>query len=251
MGFINVSKIDWTDYGVNTYLGCEHKCIYCYSRRFLKRFGRQVSDDPRPRDFDPYAVKMEALKIPRYRKIMVNTLSDPYPRVEMHYRHTRKFLESVLPTGRMILILTKSPLVVNDLDLLRRFENGKVGFSITGLNDSEVRKWEPYAPPVSERIEALKKVKAEGVSTFVSIEPWLPCTRPAEIIRELRRYVDWWIIGRLNHQVRFPELGLYGLSDDEYRAMWPDVKRELLNTGKPFVIKRELRKTLETAMSEP
>jgi len=131
-------------------------------------------------------------------RIMFCSMTDPYQPIEAETRLARRVLEVLLDSPFHVLILTKSPLVTRDYDLIRGHDNVEVGFTITSLND--ISFWEPYAPGNTRRVEALKKAHSLGIKTFVSIEPWIPeITRPQSIIENLREHVDRVIIGSMQY----------------------------------------------------
>jgi len=131
-------------------------------------------------------------------RIMFCSMTDPYQPIEAETGLARKVLEVLLDSPFHILILTKSPLVIRDYDLIRSHRNVEVGFTVTSLDD--IPFWEPYAPGNTKRIEALKKAHSMRMKTFVSIEPWTPdVTYPQPIIEKLRDFVDRFIIGSMQY----------------------------------------------------
>ena len=104
-------------------------------------------------------------------QVFLSSASDPYQPVEAKYRITRRCLESLLRNGFPVSILTRSPLVLRDLDLLKKFDWVKVGMSITTV---PVRQYEPGVPPLERRIATLKKLAEAGITTRVSLAPVIP-----------------------------------------------------------------------------
>jgi len=175
---IRRSGVEWTDYNANIYNGCAHNCKYCYARLMTKRF------EPDPLDWRDVKMVENAVELARRdirtlrpARIMFCSITDPYQPIEAVTGLARKVLEILLGSPFHVLILTKSPLVTRDYDLIRGHRNVEVGFTITSLED--IPFWELYAPGNTRRIEALKKVHEIGVKTFVSVEPWIPeITKP-------------------------------------------------------------------------
>jgi DNA repair photolyase len=99
---------------------------------------------------------------------------DAYQPLEERYRLTRRCLEILVDHGWPVRVQTKSPLVLRDLDILRRAADAEVGFTITTADERMRRIFEPGAPPVAARIEALRALHAAGVATFVMVAPLLP-----------------------------------------------------------------------------
>jgi len=101
---------------------------------------------------------------------------DPYQPIEEEYQITRRCLEVLQRNGWPLTIQTKSPLALRDLDLLKDFGEIEVGFSI-GTGDEELRStFEPKAPRIEERINALEVLHREDIRTYVMIVPMLPKT---------------------------------------------------------------------------
>lgn len=183
------SKLPGSDYVINPYVGCAFGCSYCYAD-FMGRFSGH-SDDRWGEFVDvkinaPELLKRELeLLNKRIKKvsgksklplIILSSVTDPYQGVEAKYRITRKCLEVIAKSDckARFSILTKSPLVTRDIDVIKRIENISVGFTITTTDDKVSRLLEGCSPPASQRIKALKKLNNEGVQTYVCINPLLP-----------------------------------------------------------------------------
>ena len=104
-------------------------------------------------------------------EVFLSSASDPYQPVEAKYRLTRRCLEVLLRHDFPVSILTRSPLVLRDLDILKRFGWIRVGMSITTV---PVRRFEPGVPPLERRINTLKKLNEAGIQTYVSLAPVIP-----------------------------------------------------------------------------
>lgn len=159
------------DYALNPYRGCEHACIYCYSPAVLgenRKWGEFVD----VRINMPFILSKELKKLEKG-VVGISTVTDPYQPVEKRYELTRKCLELLLKHDFPISIQTKSPLVLRDLDLFKRFSNAEVGLTITTLND-EVRKlYEPNSSRIEERLAVLEEI-GKFVPTFVFLGPIMP-----------------------------------------------------------------------------
>jgi len=138
------------------------------------------------------------IRVLRPGRIMFCSMTDPYQPIEAETGLARKVLKVLLDSPFHVLILTKSPLVTRDYDLIRGHRNVEVGFTITSLED--ISFWEPYAPGNTKRIEALKKAHGTDIRTFVSVEPWIPeITHPQAIIEKLKDSVDRFILGSMQY----------------------------------------------------
>jgi len=170
---LNKSKLS-TDYCINPYTGCQHKCFYCYAR-FMKKYTNHKENwgdfvDVKINAVD--ALKND-LKKAKPGSVFIGSVTDAYQPIEKKYEITRKILEA-LPNNFSPYILTKSALVLRDLDLIKRFRNPEVGLTITFSDDSDRKNFEPFASPINDRIEALKKIKETGIKTSVFFGPVIP-----------------------------------------------------------------------------
>jgi len=232
---IRRSGVEWTDYNCNIYRGCAHSCRYCYARLMTKRF------EPNPFDWRDVKIVENAVELARRDvralrpgRIMFCSMTDPYQPIEAETELARRVLEVLLDSPFHILILTKSPLVSRDYDLIRGYGNVEVGFTITSLED--IPFWEPYAPGNTKRIEALKKAHEMGIKTFVSIEPWIPdVTHPQAIIEKLRDSVDRFIIGSMQY---------CDVPRSFYAKSLPDLISWLKENKIDYHLKKELRSCL-------
>ena len=161
---------------MNLYRGCRHGCIYCDSRSACYRM-----EHP----FEDIEVKQNALTLledalrRKRRPCMIATgsMSDPYTPPEEELRYTRRALELILQYGFGITLLTKSSLVLRDLDLLQRINSQTkcvVQMTLTTWEESLCRILEPNVSTTTERFAALMKLKEAGIPTVVWLCPILP-----------------------------------------------------------------------------
>jgi DNA repair photolyase len=156
-------------YTANLYKGCTHGCVYCYAPSLThdeRGWGSYVDVKVNA----PEVLDRE-LRESRVDQVFLSSASDPYQPVEAKYRVTRRCLEVLLKRRFPVSILTRSPLVLRDLDLLTNFDWVQVGMSITTV---PVRRFEPGVPPLRRRIETLRKLHDEGIWTRVSLAPVIP-----------------------------------------------------------------------------
>jgi DNA repair photolyase len=193
-----LSKSAIQDYALNAYVGCAHDCSYCYAR-FMKRFtghGEPWGSFVDVKVNAPELLGREILRKKRGR-VWVSGVCDAYQPLERTHRVTRRCLEILVAHGWPVTVQTKSPLVLRDLDLLRRAAGAEVGFTITTAHERIRRIFEPGAPPVPRRIEALATLHAAGVTTFVMVAPLLPGA--AGLADLLKGKVDRALIDRYNY----------------------------------------------------
>ena len=186
------------DYTVNPYIGCSHSCRYCYAA-FMKRFTghREKWGDFVDAKINAPEVLARQIRKKSPGRVWVSGVCDPYQAAEAQYRLTRKCLEVLLEHRWPVTIQTKSPLVLRDMDVLRELPDVEVGFSIATADDTIRGLFEPGAPPVSERIDALERLHAEGIRTFAMIAPILPGVEG--LIDRLPGKVDTVLVDRLNY----------------------------------------------------
>ncbi len=193
-----MTKSKLTDYVINPYTGCQHGCKYCYAV-FIKRF-QNIKEDWG--DFIHVKINCpellkEELKKNKAGHIWLSSVTDPYCPIEGKYKLTRKILETIANSPYKnkftIEILTKSALVKRDFDILKNLKV-ELGCSINTLDNATSRIIEPFAPPPSERIKALKEAKKQGIEVFGFISPVLPgITNLEELFRELSFCEYVWV----------------------------------------------------------
>ena len=161
--------------GMNLYRGCTHGCIYCDSRSDVYSMNHKF-EDIEVKENSIELLKKELLKRP---KAMIGTgaMTDPYVSLEKHLKYLRKSLELIYRYGFGFTCITKSDLVLRDLDLIKKInEKSKavVQMTLTTADDDLCRILEPNVCPTSRRFEVLKILKHEKIPTVVWLSPILP-----------------------------------------------------------------------------
>jgi len=170
---------------INPYTGCNHRCRYCYITSYIK-------DGFKLRLKNNYiqTIKREIEKIKENYPVNLSSSSDPYPEIEKKLLLTRKTLLMLKEKNLRVSIITKSPLVMRDIDILKETESC-VSFTITHYEDKLLKKIEPHAPPVSERIKAAGKLIKEGIKVCIRIDPIIPGFNDSkEIIKNILKSLD-------------------------------------------------------------
>lgn len=185
-------------YVVNPYTGCQHNCSYCYAM-FMKRFTGHT--EPWGQFVDVKVTAPDLLRREILRKkpdrVWVSGVCDPYQPLEAKYRLTRQCLQILAENHWPVTVQTRSPLVVRDLDILQKGTGFEVGMSITTADDRIRRLFEPAAPPIEARIQALEALHQAGIQTFVMIAPMLPGSE--DLAELLAGKVDSVILDRMNY----------------------------------------------------
>src|SRR4051812_26766063 len=181
------------DRSINPYRGCEHGCIYCFARPTHAYLGLSPGLDFESKLFvkpDAHKLLERELAAPNYapRTIAIGTNTDPYQPIEKQHQVMRRILEVLDRFGHPVGIVTKSALVLRDLDILARMAErnlAKVAISVTTLDPKLARVMEPRAATPPRRLEALRALVQAGVPASVMVAPIIPAINDAEIERIL------------------------------------------------------------------
>ena len=181
------------DRSINPYRGCEHGCVYCFARPTHAYLGLSPGLDFESKLFmKPNAAELleRELAAPGYvpKIIAIGTNTDPYQPIERQHQIMRRILEVLERAGHPVGIVTKSALVLRDLDILTRMAKRdlvKVAISVTTLDPKLARTMEPRASTPPKRLEALRQLVAAGVPASTLVAPVIPALNDAEIERIL------------------------------------------------------------------
>ncbi|TDA64096.1 MAG: radical SAM protein [Clostridia bacterium] len=173
---LNRSGIPGMDYCLNPYTGCAHACVYCYAC-FMKRFtGVEAPWGSFVQVKTNFAERLQEdlRRLRRGGTVMLASVTDAYQPLEAEYGLTRAALELLIGSALKVSILTKSDLVLRDMDLLLRLPGAEVGFTLTVADDNIARYLEPGAPPPSRRLAAMATLVQAGIPTWTFIAPVIP-----------------------------------------------------------------------------
>ncbi|MBU0740460.1 MAG: PA0069 family radical SAM protein [Alphaproteobacteria bacterium] len=181
------------DRSINPYRGCEHGCIYCFARPTHSYMGLSAGLDFEAKLFaKPDAPRLleRELSKPGYKvkPIAIGTNTDPYQPIEREWRIMRQILEVLDKANHPVVIVTKSALILRDIDILTSMaERGlvKVGISVTTLDRKLARTMEPRASTPAKRLEAIKTLSEAGIPVAVMMAPVIPALNDHEIERIL------------------------------------------------------------------
>jgi len=181
---LNRSAID--DYSLNCYTGCTHACAYCYAR-YMQRF--HPHQEPWGEFVDVKVNAVEALKRQLRRaapgEVFVSSACDGWQPIEAERRLTRRCCELLLERGFSVNVLTKSTLVLRDLDIFAgrvagakrsvpQVPRARVGVTVTTLDETLAALWEPAASTVAERFRVIEEARRAGLRTAIMFGPLLP-----------------------------------------------------------------------------
>jgi DNA repair photolyase len=169
-------------WSLNPYMGCVHRCTYCYVRAYEKRADRP-SDDRYGRSI---RVKTNVAQVLRYElhkrswrheSVVIGAATDPYQPAEGQYKLTRGCLQELTAVHNPFGLITRGPMIIRDRDVLqeasRRAEVG-INVSIPTLDMDVWRKTEPGTSPPRQRFRAVRELRAAGIKVNVAIAPILP-----------------------------------------------------------------------------
>ncbi len=214
------------EYQIDPYIGCQHYCYYCYVLNQAETDWTreiQIYDDIRGQ-----LSKELARILPQ--TIYMGYYTDPYQPLESEYCQTRQVLELLLESGFSASILTKSDLVVRDIDILQQMQDAKVSVSVAFQEDLDRQRFEDNTPKTDARVAALKQLKLAGVRTGALICPVFPMISDAKAL--------FAMLADLTETI-----WVYGLSiDDPSDRNWQNI-REILSTHYPA-----LQKEIEAAV---
>ena len=186
-------------WSLNPYMGCAHRCTFCYVRGFEKRADRP-SDDRYGRSIRVKTNVVEVLRRELRRRswagegVVIGTATDPYQPAEGRYRLTRGSIAALAEARNPLSIITRGPLIVRDIDVLveaARYADVSVTFSVPTLDRRIWKATEPGTAPPQQRLRALTRLVDAGISVGVGLAPILPglSDRPellADVVRAAR-----------------------------------------------------------------
>ena len=236
---LNRSRVEWTDYNCNYYVGCRHNCKYCYARKLSKKDESEWIQVYVCNNALELAVR-EIRTVPKGSRIMVSSMSDPYQYIEQDEQLTRMLIPVLASRSDVtVILITKSDRVKRDFDLISEFPNVHLCMTVTSRDD--LPELEPDSPGNQRRIECLHEANAHGIYTIASIEPWIPkVTNPWQLLQSIHPFVKEVFIGSYNwHYRRGSEPEKDAIC--EYRAILPHVTKFLEDHMIKYTIKKELR----------
>src|SRR6516164_273582 len=224
------------DRSINPYRGCEHGCVYCFARPTHAYLGLSPGLDFESKLFmKPNAPELleRELSAPGYtpRTIAIGTNTDPYQPIERRYQIMRRILEVLDRAGHPVGIVTKSALVLRDLDILTRMAKRdlvKVAISVTTLDPKLARVMEPRAATPARRLGALRELVKAGVPASALVAPVIPAINDAEIERILEAIAETGVRHAGYVLLRLP-LELKDLFREWLIENFPDRYRHVIN----------------------
>lgn len=203
---LSPTGIEIADYTINPYRGCTFGCRYCYVR--LNQSARR-----NPRPYGSYVeIKDNILDLLRKQltlqpvdNVLIGAVTDPYQPVEHNYRLTRQLLALFVERGIACTILTKSDMILRDIDLLKQLPKVTICFT---LNDPVIiSRMEQDTPPLEDRIKAIAELNHHGIYTYAHIGPYFPSiTRYSCFLPILKHHC---------HRINFESLNFKMIQDSQ------------------------------------
>ena len=224
---------EYSELACNLFTGCRHRCVYCYCPAILHQTLAAWSGNPRPRENILQLLDKEAAKMPGCSKeILFCFMSDPYQTEEAAHITRRALLICERHKFKKVNILTKAGMrAMDDFDIFGRNPGWKFGSTIVFKDESLRQQWEPSAPPIESRYTAVMDAFKRKIYTWVSVEPVIDPQEALQVMSDLKSYVNFWKVGKLNH---FPEIE----KTIDWGKFLADV-RVMLN-GSNYYIKKDL-----------
>jgi len=232
------SKLNPQGFVLNPYLGCTHGCRYCYAV-FMRKYAH-LNRHTRWGEFVEVKANIAEVlhkELTRKRKtssVMLSSVCDPYQPVEGRYKLTQQCIALLREFGWAVRILTRSPLVLRDLELLRTTLDLTVGLSIPTDDDHIRRITEPHAPPIARRVDTLRQLHEAGIRTWVFVAPILPMD-PERLHAMIHEHADDVQFDALNYRSQvaplFRQHGWHDALTDAYAEQTESQLRRLLAAG--------------------
>ena len=187
---LSKSNLPGLEYSLNPYRGCQHNCCYCYVPNVLRIERKNWGSFVDVKKNIPVVLSNE-LKNKKQGIVGISTVTDPYQPIEAKYNLTKYCLEQLIIHDFPVNIQTKSDLVTRDINIISKFNDIEVMFSIGTINDSERKILEPFSSPIQKRLEAMKKISDTGIKTSVFFGPIYPTIKKEDLTNILDTFVEF------------------------------------------------------------
>lgn len=194
---------EYAELALNPYKGCTHCCVYCYNAKRFQAPG-EFFRSAQPRDNIIENVRRDCRILSdeygdNCPEIHLTFLGDCYQPAELDLEITREIIVILIDHNLPFTILTKSPHILRDVDLLGPYKRFRVGFSFTTIDQAEANQWEPGCKSIVDRISALRQFARFDKLIWISLEPVMRIESTINVIQELKALPEFYWIGALNH----------------------------------------------------
>ena len=194
---------EYSPYALNLYIGCSHRCKYCYAPHTLQRAEDSYFGKPAPRKDVLKLLEKDLQTNVYHEQILISFIGDVYCDNADDSATTRAALEMLSAYHAPVALLSKGgEKMLRDIDMFKTFEDRiAVGTTLTFLDEKKSKLWEPYASTPQERLETLKVLHGCGIKTFASFEPTIEPEESLKLIEKTigENSVDHYKIGKINH----------------------------------------------------
>ena len=194
---------EYSPYALNIYIGCSHRCKYCYAPHTLQRTEDSYFGKPQPRKDILKLLEKDLQKNTYKEQVLISFVGDVYCDNADNSETTREVLKLLNAYNVPVAVLSKGgSKMLRDLDVFKSFGNRiTVGTTLTFLDENKSKEWEPYASLPEDRLYTLKTLHENGIKTFASFEPTI---EPDESIKLIERTlkdnsVEHYKIGKINN----------------------------------------------------
>lgn len=214
--YVTKSKIG--EYAINPYIGCPHKCKYCYAS-FMKRFTNHPEEWGEFIDIKLCDKKINQGKL-EGKNVFMSSVTDCYNPYEAKYKITRNLLEQLIDVDCRLQISTKNKLILRDLDILKQMKHLDVAMSVNTL-DENFRKDMDRASSISERLQTLKTLYEAGIYTILFMSPiFIGITEWKAIIEETKEYINEYWFEDLNLRGAY-KYTILKYVEEKYPSVYP------------------------------
>lgn len=228
---------EYSELAANFYTGCSHACKYCYCPSIMRKTLSEWSASPHARTNIVRQFENDCKKADpetKQKELLFSFMSDCYQSEESAFLTRHMLLLAEKYGFKNVNVLTKAGFrAVADFDIFKRNTGWKFGSTIIFRNEELREEWEPGAPSIQSRYEAVKLAHNAGIYTWISIEPVVNVEEALKVITDMYNFTDFYKVGKLNHMKEIEET-------IDWKSFYLRVEELLKN--KPHLIKKDLLK---------
>ena len=229
---------EYSPLALNLYMGCTHRCKYCYAPSCIQKSRENYFKVPEPRKNVLENLEKQLKKEIPKEQVLLSFVGDVYCETADNNKLTRKVLEMLLHYKVPVAILTKGgKRCLKDMDIFQKFgDHIMIGSTLTFDNDKDSLEWEEGASTPKERLETLKTLHENGIRTFASFEPVICPEQSINLIKQSIDFIDVYKIGKINNYKGIDKT----IDWTDFLIKCVDILRP---AGKEFYIKHDLRRS--------